>query len=80
MMNDMPMMQSRPLDALNKTRNKKVIVELKGGRMYAGMLNAFDIHINVVLDQAEEIENGQLKRKLGTVFLRGDNIIMISPA
>lgn len=80
MMNDMPMMQSRPLDALNKTRNKKVIVELKGGRMYSGMLNAFDIHINVVLDQAEEIENGALKRKLGTVFLRGDNIIMISPA
>jgi small nuclear ribonucleoprotein len=80
MMNDMPMMQSRPLDALNKTRNKKVIVELKGGRMYSGMLNAFDIHINVVLDQAEELENGALKRKLGTVFLRGDNIIMISPA
>jgi small nuclear ribonucleoprotein len=79
-MNDMPMMQSRPLDALNKTRNKKVIVELKGGRMYSGLLNAFDIHINVVLDQAEEIENGALKRKLGTVFLRGDNIIMISPA
>jgi small nuclear ribonucleoprotein len=74
------MMQSRPLDALNKTRNKKVIVELKGGRMYSGMLNAFDIHINVVLDQAEELENGALKRKLGTVFLRGDNIIMISPA
>lgn len=73
-------MQSRPLDALNKARNKKVVVELKGGRQYAGVLNAFDIHINVVLDQAEELENGAMKRKLGTVFLRGDNIIMISPA
>ena len=73
------MMQSRPLDALNKARNKKVVVELKGGRQYAGVLNAFDIHINVVLDQADELENGQVKRKLGTVFLRGDNII-ISPA
>jgi len=79
---DMPemMMQSRPLDALNKARNKKVVVELKGGRQYAGVLNAFDIHINVVLDQAEELENGVMKRKLGTVFLRGDNIIIISPA
>ena len=74
------MMQSRPLDALNKARNKKVVVELKGGRQYAGVLNAFDIHINVVLDQAEELENGVMKRKLGTVFLRGDNIIIISPA
>ena len=74
------MMQSRPLDALNKARNKKVVVELKGGRQYTGVLNAFDIHINVVLDHAEELENGVMKRKLGTIFLRGDNIIIISPA
>lgn len=80
MMPEMTMMQSRPLDALNKARNRKVVVELKGGRMYSGVLNAFDIHINVVLDQADELEGGVVKRKLGTVFLRGDNIIMISPA
>jgi len=80
MMNETGMMQSRPLDALNKARNKKVMVELKGGRMFTGSLNAFDIHINVVLDHAEEMENGAVKRKLGTVFLRGDTIIMISPA
>jgi small nuclear ribonucleoprotein len=74
------MEQSRPLDALNKARNKKVMVELKGGKTYVGNLNAFDIHINVVLDNAEEHENGAVKRKLGTVFLRGDTIILISPA
>ena len=74
------MEQSRPLDALNKARNKKVMVELKGGKSYTGILNAFDIHINVVLDNAEEHENGAMKRKLGTVFLRGDTIILISPA
>ena len=70
---------SRPLDALNKARNKRVIVELKNGKQFVGKLNAFDIHINVVLDDAEERENGEVKRKLGTVFLRGDAIIMISP-
>jgi len=80
MMQEMTMMQSRPLDALNKARNKKVLVELKGGRIFSGLLEAFDIHINVVLNQAEELENGVVKRKLGTVFLRGDTIIMISPA
>ena len=74
------MEQSRPLDALNKARNKKVIVELKSGKQYIGTLNAFDIHINVVLDNAEEHEEGQVKRKLGTLFLRGDAIILISPA
>jgi len=73
------MEQTRPLDALNKARNKRVIVELKNGTQFSGKLNAFDIHINVVLDEAEERGNGEVKRKLGTVFLRGDTIIMISP-
>ena len=50
------MEDSRPLDALNKARNKRVIVELKNGKQYAGKLNAFDIHINIVLEEAEESE------------------------
>ncbi|PIN78242.1 small nuclear ribonucleoprotein [Candidatus Woesearchaeota archaeon CG10_big_fil_rev_8_21_14_0_10_33_12] len=74
------MEDSRPLDALNKARNKRVIVELKNGKQYVGKLNAFDIHINVVLEEAEEKVNGELTRKLGVVFLRGDTIIMVSPA
>ncbi len=74
------MEDSRPLDALNKARNKRVIVELKNGKQYVGKLNAFDIHINIVLEEAEEKVNGELTRKLGVVFLRGDTIIMVSPA
>jgi len=74
------MEQSRPLDALNKSRNKKVIVELKSGKQYIGKLQAFDIHINVVLDETEEHVNGQMTRKLGTVFLRGDGIVLITPS
>ncbi|MBI1970091.1 small nuclear ribonucleoprotein [Candidatus Woesearchaeota archaeon] len=70
---------SRPLDALNESRNKRVVVELKNGKQLIGNLKAFDIHINIVLDNAEERENGELKRKLGQVFIRGDTIIIISP-
>lgn len=70
---------ARPLDALNATRNKRVLVELKNGKQYVGKLNAFDIHVNVVLEDAEERENGETKRKLGVVFIRGDTIIIISP-
>jgi small nuclear ribonucleoprotein len=69
---------SRPLDALNQSRNKRVIVELKNGKQYVGILHAFDIHINIVLNEAEERENGDVQRKLGTVFLRGDTITLIS--
>ncbi len=71
---------SRPLDALNFARNKIVMVELKNGNSYVGKLKAFDIHVNVVLDDAEERCNGEVKRKIGTVFVRGDTITIISPA
>jgi len=71
-------MEARPLDALNKTRDKKVIIELKNGKQYVGILKAFDIHVNIVLDDTEERFEGEVKRKLGTAFIRGDTIIMIS--
>jgi len=71
---------SRPLDTLNFARNKTVMVDLKNGFRYIGKLKAFDIHINVVLDDAEEYYLGELKRKLGTVFVRGDTITIITPA
>ncbi|RLE39615.1 small nuclear ribonucleoprotein [Candidatus Woesearchaeota archaeon] len=74
------MEQSRPLDMLNKARDKRVIVELKNNKQFIGDLKAFDIHINVVLENAEEWVEGELKRKLGSVFLRGDTITIISPA
>ena len=71
---------ARPLDALNVARGKKVIVELKNNKQFIGIMRAFDIHINVVLEDVEERQDGELKRKLGTCFVRGDTIIMISPA
>jgi small nuclear ribonucleoprotein len=69
---------ARPLDALNKARDKRVIVELKNNKQYIGVLKAFDIHINVVLEEAEERADGEVKRKLGSVFIRGDTITIIS--
>ena len=74
------MENARPLDALNRIRNQRVILDLKNGRQLVGKLQAFDIHINVVLEDAEERVDGDVKRKLGTIFIRGDTIIMISGA
>ena len=70
---------SRPLDTLNAARNRIVMVDLKNGYRYIGKLRAFDIHINVVLEEAEEHHNGEMKRKLGTVFVRGDTITILTP-
>ena len=70
----------RPLDLLNNSKGKEVLVHLKGDKQFVGTLLAFDIHINTVLDDTEERKNGEVTRKLGTVFIRGDAIILISPA
>lgn len=70
----------RPLDLLNQSKGKEVLIQLKGEKQLVGKLLAFDIHINIVLDNAKEIENGQVKKGIGLTFLRGDTIIYISPA
>ena len=70
----------RPLDLLNASKGKEVLVQLKGDKQLAGTLMAFDIHINVVMDNAKELVNGEVKKNIGLTFLRGDTIIFISPA
>ena len=70
----------RPLDLLNNSKGKEVLVLLKGEKQFVGTLLAFDIHINLVLDNIKEMENNEIKRNLGLGFLRGDTIIFISPA
>jgi small nuclear ribonucleoprotein len=70
----------RPLDVLNMSKGKEILVQLKSGKQFVGTLLAFDIHINVVLDNAKEIENGEQAKSFGLTFLRGDTIVFISPS
>lgn len=70
----------RPLDLLNSSKGKEVLVQLKNDRQLVGTLLAFDIHINIVMDNAKEMSGGEVKRNIGLTFLRGDTIIFISPA
>ena len=70
----------RPLDVLNNAKGKEVLIQLKNNRQMVGTLLAFDIHINIVLDNAKEISDNETKRSMGLTFLRGDTIIFISPA
>ena len=70
----------RPLDLLNQSKGKEILVQLKNDKHVAGTLLAFDIHINLVLDNAKEMEGNEVKRNLGLTFLRGDTIVFISPA
>ena len=73
-------MQERPFDLLNKAIGGQVLIRLKNGTDIRGKMTAFDIHMNVVLDSAEELGDGVVKTKVGTILLRGGNILWVSPA
>uniref|UniRef100_A0A7J2TI56 Putative snRNP Sm-like protein n=1 Tax=Archaeoglobus fulgidus TaxID=2234 RepID=A0A7J2TI56_ARCFL len=73
-------MSVRPLDVLNKSLKTPVIVRLKGGREFRGKLDGYDIHMNLVLLDAEEIQGGEIVRKMGSVIIRGDTVVFVSPS
>ena len=73
-------MTIRPMDILDLALNRQpVLISLKGGREIRGVLQGYDVHMNLVLDKAEEEINGQLQ-SIGTLIIRGDNVIYISPS
>jgi len=72
-------MANRPFDLLNDSIGKEVLVTLKGAVQVRGTLKAFDVHMNIVLENAEQLENGEAKTKYGKLMVRGDSVIMISP-
>lgn len=68
---------NRPFDILQGAIGSNVLVHLKGGKEFRGVLNAFDIHMNLVLE--ETVILGEKEVKLGRVVLRGDTVVYVSP-
>ncbi len=71
-------MPSGTNELLQKSLGSMVLVKLKGGREVRGVLRSFDQHLNLVLDDAEELRESKT-RKLGLIIVRGDNVVLISP-
>ena len=40
---------------LDESINKNVLIKLKGGKTITGTLQGFDQHMNLLLDQSEEL-------------------------
>lgn len=66
-----------PLDVLENSINQKLLLLLKDGRNLEGTLSGYDEYMNMVLSDVEE-NDGETKRKIGTVILRGNNVVSIS--
>jgi len=77
-MNDRNTM-SKPFDLLNESLGKEILVVLKGNVQIRGTLKAFDIHMNLNLENANELVGGEMKTNYGKVLLRGDSVILVSP-
>ena len=64
---------------LEESIGKVVLIKLKGGKTIRGMLRGFDFHMNLILEESEEIKDNGSTNKLGTIVIRGDNVVLISP-
>ncbi len=59
---------------------KMVRVEMKGEENeLVGILEGVDDYMNLCLTNAMECKNGEKIRSLGTIVLRGNNIVIIQP-
>ena len=66
-----------PLDVLEKSLNQKLSLLLKDGRVVEGKLSGYDEYMNMVLSDVEETVEDN-KRRIGTIILRGNNVVSIS--
>lgn len=75
----------RPIDYLKDSINKIILIKIKRNRLYRGLLRGFDEHLNLFLEETSEIfeyqdEEGNIREEhenLGSIVIRGDNIIFI---
>jgi small nuclear ribonucleoprotein len=73
-----------PLNVLEKSLNKKVSLLLKDSRTLEGKLVGYDEYMNMVLEDTEETRideetKDEQVRRIGTVVLRGNNVVTIVP-
>ena len=73
------MMAEAAIKILEDSLGKIVLVRLKGGRSLRGKLQGFDQHMNLVLEEADDISDTNTSVRIGTIVVRGDNVIILSP-
>jgi small nuclear ribonucleoprotein len=62
---------------LEKSIDKRVSLLLKDNRVLEGKLKGYDEYMNMVIEETEERTTEQ-ERRLGTVVLRGNNVVSIT--
>ena len=67
----------RPLTTLQKNTKKSIIVRLKNDVEYKGKIENVDSYMNLIMSDAEELNDGKIVEKYGRIILRGNNVLFI---
>ena len=62
---------------MSNNKGKVILLRLRNTRTLQGALQDFDIHMNLTLENAEDVTE-EKHEQLGKILLRGDNILAIS--
>ncbi len=62
---------------MNDNKDKVVLIRFRNTKTIQGILKEFDIHMNLTLEDAEDISD-EKPEKLGKILIRGDNILSVS--
>ena len=68
----------KPLNKLQRSVNKNVMIRLKNDIEYRGKMTNVDAYMNVILNDAEEYADGTLSANYGKVVIRGNNVLFIN--
>lgn len=64
---------------LDESLGRVVLIKMKGSKVIRGTLLGFDQHMNLLLEESEEVLDEGKTNNLGTIVVRGDNVVIISP-
>ena len=68
-----------PLSILQAAQNSQILLRLKDGTEYKGLLKEIDAYMNMILESATEIMDGSPVAKYNEIFIRGNNLLFIKP-
>nr|UXY88053.1 snrpD2 [Cryptomonas curvata] len=67
-------------DLLSKQLDKKLEIFTKNSKKFSGYFYGFDFHLNILISikKLVEIKKNVFRKNTELVFIRGDNILLIS--
>ena len=66
-----------PLKILDKSINSTILIRLKDSTEYQGLLKEIDSYMNMIIEDAKEMYDGNITAKYSEIFIRGNNILFI---